>query len=31
METLRVNGYDMAYLETGRGPPLVRVHGTPGR
>jgi esterase len=30
METLRVNGYDMAYLEVGNGPPLVCVHGTLG-
>lgn len=30
MQTLRVNGYDMAYLEVGRGPPLVSVHGTLG-
>jgi esterase len=30
MQTLRVNGYDMAYLEMGRGPPLVCVHGTLG-
>jgi esterase len=30
MQTLRVNGYDMAYLEVGRGPPLVCVHGTLG-
>jgi pimeloyl-ACP methyl ester carboxylesterase len=28
MQTLRVNGYDMAYLEIGRGPPLVCVHGS---
>jgi pimeloyl-ACP methyl ester carboxylesterase len=26
----RVNGYDMAYLELGNGPPLVCVHGTLG-
>jgi esterase len=26
----RVNGYDMAYLELGQGPPLVCVHGTLG-
>jgi pimeloyl-ACP methyl ester carboxylesterase len=26
----RVNGYDMAYIELGEGPPLVRVHGTLG-
>jgi esterase len=30
MQTLRVNGYDMAYLEVGHGPPLVCVHGTLG-
>jgi esterase len=30
MQTLRVNGYDIAYLEVGRGPPLVCVHGTLG-
>ena len=30
MQTLRVNGYDMAYLEVGSGPPLVCVHGTLG-
>jgi pimeloyl-ACP methyl ester carboxylesterase len=34
MQTLRVNGDDMAYLELGqekhRGPPLVCVHGTLG-
>jgi esterase len=30
MQTLPVNGYDMAYLEVGRGPPLVCVHGTLG-
>src|SRR4030088_1113480 len=32
MQTLSVNGYDMAYLEVGestrRGPPLVCVHGS---
>src|ERR1700730_18214963 len=28
MQTLRVNGYDMAYLEVGHGPPLVCVHGS---
>ena len=31
MQTLHVNGYDMAYLEVGeanRGPPLVCVHGS---
>ncbi len=30
MQTLTVNGYDMAYLELGKGPPLVCVHGTLG-
>jgi esterase len=30
MQTLHVNGYDMAYLEVGRGPTLVCVHGTLG-
>jgi esterase len=30
MQTLHVNGYDMAYLEVGNGPPLVCVHGTLG-
>jgi pimeloyl-ACP methyl ester carboxylesterase len=30
MQTLRVNGYDMAYLDVGHGPPLVCVHGTLG-
>lgn len=30
MQTLSVNGYDMAYLEVGEGPPLVCVHGTLG-
>jgi pimeloyl-ACP methyl ester carboxylesterase len=30
MQTLHVNGYDMAYLELGRGPPLVCIHGTLG-
>jgi esterase len=30
MQSLRVNGYDMAYLEVGHGPPLVCVHGTLG-
>ena len=28
MQTLHVNGYDMAYLEVGHGPPLVCVHGS---
>src|SRR5579862_7536250 len=28
MQTLRVNGYDMAYLELGSGRPLVCVHGS---
>jgi esterase len=30
MQTLRVNGYDMAYLEIGKGPLLICVHGTLG-
>ena len=30
MQTLRVNGYDMAYLEVGHGSPLICVHGTLG-
>src|SRR6201995_1363005 len=30
MQTLRVNGYDMAYIELGRGTPLICVHGTLG-
>jgi esterase len=30
MQTLHVNGYDIGYLEVGRGPPLVCVHGTLG-
>jgi pimeloyl-ACP methyl ester carboxylesterase len=30
MQTLSVNGYDMAYLDVGSGPPLVCVHGTLG-
>jgi pimeloyl-ACP methyl ester carboxylesterase len=30
MQTLRVNGTDMAYLEVGEGPPLVCVHGALG-
>src|SRR5258707_2360148 len=28
LQTLRVNGYDMAYLDVGNGPPLVCVHGS---
>jgi pimeloyl-ACP methyl ester carboxylesterase len=28
MQTLNVNGYDMAYLDVGEGPPLVCVHGS---
>ena len=28
MQTLHVNGFDMAYLEVGQGPPLVCVHGS---
>lgn len=30
MQTLPVDGYDMAYLEIGEGPPLLCVHGTLG-
>jgi pimeloyl-ACP methyl ester carboxylesterase len=30
MQTLSVNGYDMAYLEVGQGPPLLCVHGSLG-
>ena len=30
MQTFRVNGYDMSYLEIGEGPPLVCIHGTLG-
>jgi pimeloyl-ACP methyl ester carboxylesterase len=30
MQTLHVNGHDMAYLEVGQGPPLVCVHGSLG-
>ncbi|HUH84595.1 MAG TPA: alpha/beta hydrolase [Stellaceae bacterium] len=30
MKQLRVNGYDMAYIEVGQGPPLVCVHGSLG-
>jgi esterase len=30
MQTLAVNGYDMAYLEVGRGSPLICVHGSLG-
>jgi esterase len=30
MPTLRVNGYDMAFVERGSGVPLVLVHGTLG-
>ncbi|MGY8681156.1 alpha/beta hydrolase [Bradyrhizobium sp. UFLA05-153] len=30
MQTVHVNGYDMAYLEVGEGLPLVCVHGTLG-
>lgn len=28
MQSLHVNGYDMAYLDIGHGPPLVCVHGS---
>ena len=27
VKTLRVNNYDMAYIERGKGEPLVLVHG----
>src|SRR5262245_30945847 len=27
VKTLRVNGYDMAYVEAGSGRPLVMLHG----
>jgi pimeloyl-ACP methyl ester carboxylesterase len=30
MQTLCVDGYDMAYLDIGEGPPLVCVHGSLG-
>ena len=30
MQTIKINGYDMAYLELGQGHPLVLVHGTLG-
>jgi pimeloyl-ACP methyl ester carboxylesterase len=30
MQTIKVNGHDMAYLEVGQGHPLVCVHGTLG-
>src|SRR3954469_11957277 len=30
MQSLHVNGTDIAYLEVGRGPPLVCVHGSLG-
>jgi esterase len=30
MQSLNVNGYDMAYLDVGEGPPLVCIHGTLG-
>ena len=28
MQSLPVNGFDMAYLDVGQGPPLVCVHGS---
>jgi pimeloyl-ACP methyl ester carboxylesterase len=28
MQTLAVNGFDMAYLDVGEGPPLVCIHGS---
>src|ERR1700704_1403042 len=30
MQYLRVNDYDMAFIDVGRGPPLVCVHGSLG-
>ncbi len=30
MQSFRVNDHDMAYVEIGKGPPLVLVHGTLG-
>ena len=30
MKHLRVNDYDMAYIEVGQGPALVCVHGSIG-
>ncbi|MBV8927414.1 MAG: alpha/beta hydrolase [Bradyrhizobium sp.] len=30
MQTIKLDGYDMAYLEVGQGHPLVCVHGTLG-
>jgi pimeloyl-ACP methyl ester carboxylesterase len=30
MQTIKVNGYDMPYLDVGEGQPLVCVHGTLG-
>jgi pimeloyl-ACP methyl ester carboxylesterase len=30
MQTLHINGIDMAYLEVGQGPPLICVHGSLG-
>ena len=28
MKHLQINGYDMAYLELGQGPPLLLLHGS---
>src|SRR5262245_23710940 len=28
MQSLRVNGYDMAYLDVGQGSPLLCIHGS---
>jgi pimeloyl-ACP methyl ester carboxylesterase len=28
MQTLAINGFDMAYLDVGEGPPLVCIHGS---
>ena len=30
MKTLRVNGYDMPYIDIGKGTPLVAIHGSLG-
>jgi pimeloyl-ACP methyl ester carboxylesterase len=30
MQYRRINGYDLAYIEVGEGPPLICVHGTLG-
>ena len=28
LSTMRVNGYDVAYIEAGQGEPVVLVHGS---